>query len=50
MASMQAEEDLDWVPEFSLLDGLRDSYQKDFGLGNFRKAADFSTDDMILKA
>lgn len=30
------------------VDGLKDSWDKDFGLGNFRKAADFETDDMIL--
>jgi len=40
--------DLSWIPEFGLLDGLRDSYEKDFGRGTFRKAADFKTDDMIL--
>ena len=45
----QAVAQLDWTPEFGLIDGLRDSYQKDFGLGNFRKAADFETDDMILE-
>jgi nucleoside-diphosphate-sugar epimerase len=41
--------ELDWKPEFGLIDGLRDSYQKDFGLGQFRKAADFTADDMILE-
>ena len=46
----QAEEDLDWRPEFGLLDGLRDSYEKDFGRGTFRKKADFTADDIILKA
>lgn len=45
----KAEEELDWTPAFGLVDGLRDSYQKDFGRGNFRKAADFTTDDMILE-
>ena len=40
---------LDWEPEFGLVDGLKDSFEKDFGRGNFRKAADFSTDDMILE-
>ena len=40
---------LDWAPEFGLVDGLRDSYEKDFGRGTFRKAADFTTDDMILE-
>ncbi len=40
---------LDWQPEFGLVDGLTDSYAKDFGRGTFRKAADFTTDDMILE-
>ncbi len=44
----QAIADLDWKPQFGLLDGLKDSYDKDFGRGTFRKAADFTTDDMIL--
>ena len=47
--NLQAERDLDWRPQFSLIDGLRDSYEKDFGRGTFRKAADFTTDDMILQ-
>ena len=34
--------DLDWQPEFGLLDGLADSYSKDFGRGTFRKEADFT--------
>jgi hypothetical protein len=41
-------EDLGWVPEFDLLGGLADSYQKDFGRGTFRKAANFATDDLVL--
>eukprot|EP00199_Chlamydomonas_sp_CCMP681_P001772 CAMPEP_0119101704 /NCGR_PEP_ID=MMETSP1180-20130426/681_1 /TAXON_ID=3052 ORGANISM="Chlamydomonas cf sp, Strain CCMP681" /NCGR_SAMPLE_ID=MMETSP1180 /ASSEMBLY_ACC=CAM_ASM_000741 /LENGTH=359 /DNA_ID=CAMNT_0007085867 /DNA_START=75 /DNA_END=1154 /DNA_ORIENTATION=+ len=41
--------DLAWTPEFSLIDGLTDSYNKDFGRGGFRKAADFTTDDMVLE-
>jgi len=41
--------DLDWKPKYDLLDGLKDSYDKDFGRGTFRKAADFSVDDMILE-
>ncbi|GAB4821789.1 hypothetical protein N2152v2_008835 [Parachlorella kessleri] len=45
----KAEADLGWRPEFGLVDGLRDSYEKDFGRGTFRKAADFTTDDMILE-
>jgi len=44
----KAERVLGWRPKFGLLDGLKDSYSKDFGLGKFRKAADFTTDDMIL--
>ena len=41
--------DLDWAPEFDLVEGLTDSYQKDFGKGTFRKEADFATDDMVLE-
>lgn len=41
--------ELDWAPEFGLVEGLTDSYNLDFGRGTFRKAADFSTDDMILE-
>ncbi|EFN53241.1 hypothetical protein CHLNCDRAFT_36589 [Chlorella variabilis] len=41
--------DLDWVPEFGLLDGLRDSYEKDFGRGTFRKEPDYTADDMVLE-
>lgn len=44
----QAMRELEWRPEFGLVDGLRDSYVKDFGRGNFRKEADFEVDDMIL--
>lgn len=39
---------LGWKPEFNLVEGLADSYNLDFGRGTFRKAADFSTDDIIL--
>lgn len=39
---------LGWKPEFDLVGGLADSYNLDFGRGTYRKAADFSTDDMIL--
>lgn len=46
---VQATADLDWTPEFSLVEGLTDSYEKDFGRGTFRKEADFTTDDMILE-
>lgn len=39
--------ELDWNPEFGLLDGLTDSYAKDFGRGTFRKAADFTTGESL---
>ncbi|XP_057962630.1 chloroplast stem-loop binding protein of 41 kDa b, chloroplastic isoform X2 [Malania oleifera] len=39
---------LGWNPEFGLVEGLADSYNLDFGRGTYRKAADFSTDDIIL--
>lgn len=45
----KAEKDLGWTPQFSLRSGLKDSYRKDFGRGNFRKAADFTTDDMVSR-
>lgn len=44
----KATRELDWKPEFDLVSGLTDSYNLDFGRGTFRKAADFTTDDMIL--
>lgn len=44
----KAKKELGWKPEFDLVEGLTDSYNLDFGRGTFRKAADFSTDDMIL--
>ena len=47
---MQAQEELGWTPKFSLLDGLKDSYEKDFGRGTFRKEADFTADDKVLAA
>jgi hypothetical protein len=40
---------LGWTPKFGLVDGLKDSYDKDFGLGQCRKPADFEVDDMILQ-
>lgn len=44
----KATRELGWTPEFDLVEGLTDSYNLDFGRGTFRKAADFTTDDMIL--
>lgn len=46
----KAMRDLDWEPKFGLIDGLRDSYSKDFGRGTYRKEADFTTDDIILES
>ena len=43
---LQAVRDLDWEPEFSLVNGLRDSYTKDFARGTVRKPANFTTDDV----
>jgi nucleoside-diphosphate-sugar epimerase len=45
----KAQRELGWTPRFGLVDGLKDSYDKDFGLGQFRKAADFEADDMVLE-
>jgi len=44
----KATTELDWSPQFDLVHGLADSYRLDFGKGTFRKAPDFSTDDIIL--
>lgn len=45
----KAKRDLNWEPQFDLLEGLRDSYEKDFGRGTCREAADFFCDDMIIQ-
>ena len=47
---VQAVHDLDWHPQFGLLDGLADSYEKDFARGTFRKEPDFSVDDKVIAA
>lgn len=39
---LQAMADLDWAPEFGLLEGLQDSYDKDFGRGTYRKEPDYT--------
>jgi len=44
----KAQKELGWAPKFSMLDGLKDSYTKDFGRGTMREKADFTVDDMIL--
>lgn len=45
----KAQADLGWTPEFDLLEGLKDSFDLDFGRGTYRKKPDFSVDDMILE-
>lgn len=45
---LKAKQDLNWEPEFGLVEGLRDSYQKDYKRGRYCKAPDFKCDDMIL--
>ena len=46
----KAKHELGWTPKFDLASGLKDSYEKDFGRGTFREAADFTADDMVLAA
>lgn len=46
----KAESVLGWRPQFGLVDGLRDSYEKDFGRGTMRKEPDFTADDVVLQA
>ena len=45
---MQAVDELDWQPEFSLVEGLKDSWDKDFNWGTYRKEADFSTGEHCI--
>ena len=45
----KAKTELGWEPKFGLVEGLTDSYNLDFGRGTFRKAADFTADDIILE-
>ena len=45
----KAKTDLDWQPQFSLIDGLKDSYRNDYlANGQEKKEIDFSLDDQIL--
>merc|ERR1711972_524823 len=40
-----------WTPKYSLLDGLRSSFQQDYVARGFdKKEVDFRTDDLIVKA
>jgi len=41
---------LGWTPKYGLVDGLKDSYDKDFGRGMFRKAADFEVGGWVWQA
>lgn len=42
--------DLDWTPQFNMLNGLKDSYETDFKVKQAagKLKSDFYTDDMIL--
>jgi len=44
----KAKADLGWEPEFDLVEGLRDSYEKDYALGRYCADPDFTCDDIIL--
>lgn len=45
----KAKTDLEWEPEYDLVSGLKDSFQKDFiASGRATAEADFSLDDQIL--
>ena len=48
-SNQKAKTDLDWQPEFGLVDGLKDSFTNDYlKNGNDKAAIDFSLDDQIL--
>ena len=45
----KAEADLDWQPQFNLVEGLKDSFQNDYSANELEKAeVDFSLDEQIL--
>jgi nucleoside-diphosphate-sugar epimerase len=47
----KAQTELDWQPQFDLISGLKDAYEKDYlPSGRGSKEIDFSTDDEILKS
>eukprot|EP00892_Ulva_mutabilis_P011880 jgi/Ulvmu1/9064/UM005_0157.1 len=46
----KAQDLLGWQPQYGLVDGLRDSYEQDFGRGTYRKEPDFEVDDQIIAA
>jgi hypothetical protein len=42
---------LNWQPEYDLISGLKDSFNRDYLLSNQQETdVDFSTDDQILSA
>ena len=47
---IQAVDELDWQPEYGLVEGLKDSWDKDFNRGTYRKEADFSTGERCSHA
>ena len=50
-SNQKAKTDLDWQPEFELVEGLKDSFTSDYlKNGNDKGVIDFSLDDQILKA
>ena len=46
----KAMDELDWTPEFDLVAGLKDSWDKDYSKGRFCKDPDFECDDVVLSA
>jgi nucleoside-diphosphate-sugar epimerase len=46
-----AQLELQWQPEYDLISGLKDSFERDYlNRGRDRQEIDFSTDDLILKS
>jgi nucleoside-diphosphate-sugar epimerase len=47
----KAQTELNWQPEYDLISGLKDSFNRDYLLSNYQETeVDFSTDDQILSA
>jgi nucleoside-diphosphate-sugar epimerase len=47
----KAQTELNWQPEYDLISGLKDSFNRDYLLSNYQETeVDFSTDDEILSA
>jgi len=50
-SNQKAKDDLGWQPQYDLISGLKDSFEKDYlPSGASELAVDFSTDEEILKA